>query len=199
MRKMTDCFGTTCLILSLLLFLSCTSLKKGAPGVMTQYGDPVIYGEGKHGGIDYNLIPGTPVIAAVDGEVIGVGMGTKEAWAGGLIVRVMNEHFITYYSHLSEAYVSPFQQIKRGDLIGLSGSSNAGNPHLHFAVLKFGGMSWNYSNSYNPYNFWLGGHPQCFDPNQDYSQYSSKELTRPVACREYKKILLQSLPEKEEE
>jgi murein DD-endopeptidase MepM/ murein hydrolase activator NlpD len=164
---------------------------------MNQYGDPVTYG--KHGGIDYNLIPGTPVIAAVDGEVIGVGMGTKEAWAGGMIVRVMNEHFITYYSHLIEAYVSPFQQIKRGDLIGLSGSSNQGRSHLHFGVLKFGGMSWKYSDSYDPNKFWLGGHPQCFDPNKDYSQYSSKELTRPVACKEYKKILLQFLPEKEEE
>jgi murein DD-endopeptidase MepM/ murein hydrolase activator NlpD len=154
---------------------------------MTQYGDPVIYG--KHAGIDYNLIPGTPIIAAVDGEVIGVGKTTKEAWGGGLIVRVINEHFITYYSHLSEAYVSDFQQIKRGDLIGLSGSPNQGKSHLHFAVLKFGGMN----------KFWLGGHPQCFDPNKDYSQYSSKEITRPVACGEYKKILLQSLPEKEEE
>ena len=199
MRKMTDCFGTTFLILSLLLFLSCTSLKKGAPGVMTQYGDPVIYGEWKHAGIDYALIPGTPVIAAVDGEVIGVGMSTKEAWAGGLMVRVINEHFITFYSHLIKVYVSDFQQIKRGDLIVLSCSSNAGKSHLHFAVLKFGGMPVNYSNSYNPKDFWLGGHPQCFDPNKDYSQYSSKELTRPVACREYRKILLQSLPEKDDE
>ena len=199
MRKMTDCFGTTFLILSLVLSLSCTSLKKGAPGVMTQYGDPVQYGEFKHPGIDYALIPRTPIIAAVDGEVIVVAMGGKNAWEGGWWVRVLNEHFITFYSHLSEVYVSPFQQLKRGDLIGLSGSSNAGKPHLHFAVLKFGGMDVNYSDSYNPKDFWLGGHPQCFDPNKDYSQYSSKELTRPVACREYRKILLQSLPEKEEE
>ena len=103
---------------------------------MKQYGDPVVYGEWKHPGIDYALIPGTPIIAAVDGEVIGVGMGGKNYWQGGLGVKVMNEHFITWYSHLSEVYVSPFQQLKRGDLIGLSGSVNSGLQLIHFGVFS---------------------------------------------------------------
>ena len=167
---------------------------------MLPYGAPVGYGDGRHPGIDYALIPGTPIIAAVDGEVVGVGMSGNSWYQGGWVVRVLSADFITFYSHLSEVYVSPFQQLKRGDLIGLSGSSLSGSmQHLHFGLVKIGGKVDYYSNTYNPNKFWLGGHPQCFDPNQDYSQYSSKELTRPVACREYGQTLLQSLPEKDEE
>ena len=80
-------------------------------------------------------------------------------------------------------------------MIGLSGESNnygkIGYAHLHFGLCKIGrGSCENYSNSYDPKMFWLGGQPECFDPKMDYSVYSQKDITLPIACGEYAKELI---------
>ena len=48
-------------------------------------------------------------------------------------------------------------------------------------------------NFYNPDDFWLGGKPECFDSNENYSNYTNLEFTRPVACGEYGKALARRL------
>jgi murein DD-endopeptidase MepM/ murein hydrolase activator NlpD len=71
------------LILNGLLVFSCTT--HGPFYVKNPYGVPVIYGEGLHPGIDFNINVGTPIIASSDGVVIHIGEPDyKESWRGGL-------------------------------------------------------------------------------------------------------------------
>lgn len=155
------------------------------------YGAPVPYGEGRHPGIDFDIKIGTPIVAASDGVITYIGEpDSKERYGGGIFVSITHgEHFITLYGHLAKIFVQKGQPIKRGQLIGLSGASNNGYAHLHFGVCKIGGNCKNYSETYDPTKFWLGGKPQCFDQNMDYSRYYQKDLTLPVACGEYAKEL----------
>jgi hypothetical protein len=73
---------------------------------------------------------------------------------------------------------------KRGERLGLSGTAYPKHAELHFGLIKNdkkdSGLY--FSQSYNPDDFWLGGKPQCFDPNKDYSKNSFKEITFPVEC-----------------
>jgi murein DD-endopeptidase MepM/ murein hydrolase activator NlpD len=178
------------LILNSLLAFSCAT--HGPFYVGFPYGARVTYGEGLHPGIDFDISVGTPIIAPSDGVVIYIGgQDVKEPWAGGIgIIISHGEYFKTFYAHLTKIFVEKGQSIKRGQLIGLSGANNRGYAHLHFGICKIAGMCLNYSTTYDPNKFWLGGKAQCFDPNRDYSNYSQKDVTLPVACREYAKELV---------
>lgn len=178
-----------CLILNVLLVSSCATHSPfhfGHP-----YGAPVPYGEGRHPGIDFDIRIGTPIIAPSDGVVIWIGEpDSKERYGGGIFVKIQHgDHFDTVYGHLSKVFVEEGQSLKRGQLIGLSGASNDGYAHLHFSICKIGGRCKNYSETYDPMKFWLGGKPQPFDPKKDYKHYSQRELTAPVASGEYAKEL----------
>jgi murein DD-endopeptidase MepM/ murein hydrolase activator NlpD len=96
---------------------------------------------------------------------------------------------------LSKVFVSKDQFLKRGQLIALSGASNnygrLNYQHLHFGICRIGaGGCGNQSQTHDPSLFWLGGQPQCFDPKTDYSAYSQKDITLPVACGDYGKALI---------
>jgi len=185
-----------CSLTGLLLLLqsSCTPFY-----ISKNYGDPVVYGEGRHPGVDFEIPNGTPIIAAADGVGVWILTPCKgQGWCGGYTVWLRHgNYFYTGYSHLSKVYVQPGQSLNRGQFIGLSGSNNNGFPHLHFGVIKIGGAGRYYSNTYNPNDFWLDGKMQCFDPTKDYSQNSEKELTLPVACGDYAKKLRKEAKEKE--
>jgi murein DD-endopeptidase MepM/ murein hydrolase activator NlpD len=75
---------------------------------------------------------GTPVLAAADGRVIRV----AESAAGGRYVMMShNEGRSTLYSHLQAQWCISGEHVRRGDVLGLSGSTGrATGPHLHFAV-----------------------------------------------------------------
>jgi murein DD-endopeptidase MepM/ murein hydrolase activator NlpD len=178
------------LLLSILLAASCTT--HGPFHVGTPYGAPVPYGEGRHPGIDFDLPIGTPIIAVSDGVVGYVGEPDPgQIHSGGFFVIIRHsDHFKSIYGHLSEVFIENGQTLKRGQLIGLSGKGNTGYLHLHFGIAKISGRGINYSQTFNPNGFWLGGKPQCFDPNMDYAIYSQKDITLPVACGEYAKRLI---------
>jgi len=170
---------------------------KGPPPVNPGYGVPVIeLSEDLHPGIDYVIPPGTPIIAVSDGRVIKISnplLDRGDLKAGeGLFVLISHEpYFWSVYGHLIESVVEPGREIKRGELIGFSGPQrDSADTRLHFGVVKVGGWSERYSQTYDPNNFWLGKKPQCFDPQKDYSSHSAKEITLPVACGEYQKKLL---------
>jgi len=179
-----------CLILNALLASSCAT--HGPFYVGNPYGAPVSYGERRHPGIDFDIRIGTPIIASSDGVVIYIGEpDSKELYGGGIFVGISHgEYFNTLYGHLTKIIVEKGQSLKRGQLIGLSGASNNGYAHLHFGICKIGGSCKNYSETYDPTKFWLGGKAQCFDPTTDYSRYSQKDVTIPVACGEYAKELI---------
>jgi murein DD-endopeptidase MepM/ murein hydrolase activator NlpD len=181
--------------LSIFLIWSCDPHKPSADipfYIYKLYGAPVYYGEGCHPGIDFDISQGAPIIAATEGEVSHVGDSDSEvSYSGGILVRAQNaSHFDLIYAHLSEVYVEKGQLLKRGQLIGLSGASNDGVPHLHFGICKVGGSSKKYSQTYDPQKFWLDGRPKCFDPGTDYSKYSPEGITIPIACGAYSKQLI---------
>ena len=89
-----------------------------------------------HQGVDFGAAKGTPVFAAADGVVLGAG------WNGGHGRQVRLAHsdgVSTSYSHLSEIIALPGTRIRRGQLVGLVGSSGfSTGAHLHFEVRRHG-------------------------------------------------------------
>jgi murein DD-endopeptidase MepM/ murein hydrolase activator NlpD len=87
-----------------------------------------------HGGLDISNKTGTPVYATADGIVKYRGV------AGDLGKMITINHgygFQTRYGHLSKMKVKLGQKVRRGDLIGLMGSTGySTGPHLHYEVLK---------------------------------------------------------------
>jgi len=181
--------------LILAIFLSsCAAATPGSFYVEKPWGGRAPYGEGIHPGIDYGIRTGTPIIAVSDGIVILKSPVRDSADDGDLVIIRHGRHFRSLYAHLSKVFVKKDQFVKRGQMIALSGASNSfgkpNNQHLHFGICKIEGNCRNYSDTYDPKMFWLGGQPQCFYPNMDYSAYSQKDITLPIACGDYGKALI---------
>jgi murein DD-endopeptidase MepM/ murein hydrolase activator NlpD len=102
-------------------------------------------GEGAfHSGVDISAETGTPVHVTADGVVI---FSAMESGYGRLVVVDHGGGIETWYAHLSAFYAHPGQELRRGDVVGLSGSSGRTTaPHLHYEV-HVGG------NAVNPYPF----------------------------------------------
>ncbi|WP_038557376.1 M23 family metallopeptidase [Synechococcus sp. KORDI-52] len=86
-----------------------------------------------HAGRDFAAPEGTPVVAALSGQVLTSGL------AGGYGVAVELEHADpvrrTLYGHLSEIYVRQGQHVRQGEVIGRVGSTGLSTgPHLHFEL-----------------------------------------------------------------
>ena len=84
-----------------------------------------------HAGTDLGAPEGTPVIAAVSGQVVNAN------FLGGYGLTVVLQHEKgtqqSLYGHLSEIFVQPGQQVEQGNVIGRVGSTgNSTGPHLHF-------------------------------------------------------------------
>lgn len=110
-----------------------------------------------HYGQDFSAPPGTKVYAT------GSGLITKAAWTPyGFGNRVEINHgygFKTIYGHLSGFNVETGQEVQRGDLIGLSGSTGVSSgPHLHYEIHYNGKVQ-------NPLYF--------FDDNITMTEYNS--------------------------
>lgn len=90
-----------------------------------------------HSGIDFAAPEGTPVLATADGEVI-ISKTNKTGY-GKHIVILHDEGFKTMYAHLSKLKVKKGEKIKKGDIIGLVGTTGTSiAPHLHYEVVKDG-------------------------------------------------------------
>ena len=96
-----------------------------------------------HGGIDYAMPVGSPVLAAADGIVDQVTTQPNSSRSFGLYIVIKHEGFYTYYAHLSRAVVRVGQKVAQGSLIaysggkkGAPGSGSSTGPHLHFEVRK---------------------------------------------------------------
>jgi|UPI0003657780 murein DD-endopeptidase MepM/ murein hydrolase activator NlpD len=102
-------------------------------------------GEGAfHKGVDLTAPRGTPVHVTADGVVL------KAQWDGGYGKLVVVDHgngIETYYAHLSQFMVIPGQEVRRGQVVALSGGTgHATGPHLHYEV-RLGGIP------VNPYKY----------------------------------------------
>jgi murein DD-endopeptidase MepM/ murein hydrolase activator NlpD len=103
-------------------------------------------GEGAfHTGVDISAATGTPVRSTADGIVI-----QAEPVAGGYgrLVRIDHGGDVqTYYAHLSHISVRVGQELRRGDVVGMVGSTGRVTaPHLHYEV-RLGGAP------VNPYRY----------------------------------------------
>jgi murein DD-endopeptidase MepM/ murein hydrolase activator NlpD len=106
---------------------------------------PVLGTPRMHNGQDFEVPYGTQVYATGDGSVIE--SGYNSGGFGNCIVIDHGYGFQTVYGHLSDIRVVRGQNVKRGDLIGISGSTGLSNgPHLHYQVEQLGQHK-------NPINF----------------------------------------------
>jgi murein DD-endopeptidase MepM/ murein hydrolase activator NlpD len=90
-------------------------------------------GQSRHGGVDLRASIGTKVMAINNGIVVLV--GRSFSLEGNFIIIDHGSGIFSVYLHLSEIRVIKGDQIKAGQIIGLSGDTgSAVGPHLHFAV-----------------------------------------------------------------
>lgn len=90
-----------------------------------------------HTGVDFTAKIGTEIFASGDGKVVEV----KNSYTG-YGQHVIIDHgfgYKTLYAHMSKFKVRKGQTVKRGDIIGLVGSTGTSTgPHLHYEVIKNG-------------------------------------------------------------
>jgi murein DD-endopeptidase MepM/ murein hydrolase activator NlpD len=97
---------------------------------------PLLGGVRPHLGVDLAAQTGTPVRATADGVVSLAGA------RGGYGLAVELQHVTgmqTRYGHLSRIYVALGQRVRKGDVIGLVGSTGRSTgPHLHYETRRNG-------------------------------------------------------------
>lgn len=98
---------------------------------------PVLGGVRMHAGVDIRGPVGTPIYATADGYV---GRAQRAGGYGNLIELDHGKGLQTRYGHLSKILVNPGDQVRRGQLIGLMGSTGRSTgSHLHYEVRMDGG------------------------------------------------------------
>jgi len=91
-----------------------------------------------HFGQDIDCPYGTSVYATGDGKVVTAGYNSTNGF-GNYIVIDHGYGFQSLYGHLSKIEVAEGMNVKRGDLIGISGNAGTSTgPHLHYQVDLFG-------------------------------------------------------------
>ena len=107
--------------------------------------DPVYKSHKFHGGLDFAAKMGTQVFATADGKI---SYADKKSGYGNLIEIDHGYNYVTRYAHLSKILIPSGKTVKRGELIGLVGSTGKSTgPHLHYEVL-FKGQPQNPVNYY---------------------------------------------------
>jgi len=85
-----------------------------------------------HLGLDFRVPGGTPVEAMNDGTVL---LARPLYFEGNFVVLDHGQGLLTIYMHLSQFKVKEGDQVKRGQVIALSGGTGrATGPHLHVGV-----------------------------------------------------------------
>jgi len=106
-------------------------------------------GQGLHFGLDFSAPCGTEVVAIGDGIVAKVDAREHGAGPHNLLIRHEEQGYVSLYGHLLERpRLNVGQQVRRGDVIGLTGDPDetcTSRPHLHLEVRNLG-----YSIAYNP-------------------------------------------------
>ncbi len=85
-----------------------------------------------HAGIDISAPTGGRILAPANGTVVRVGW---EKGYGRIIEIAHGFGIRTLYAHLETPHVAEGQRVRRGDLVGLVGSTGRSTgPHLHYEV-----------------------------------------------------------------
>jgi murein DD-endopeptidase MepM/ murein hydrolase activator NlpD len=99
--------------------------------------DPIYRTRKMHKGLDFSAPTGTKIYATGDGVIKKV---KRARWGYGTHVVIDHGYgYTTLYGHMSRASVKQGQRVKRGQQIGLVGSTGKSTgPHLHYEVAKNG-------------------------------------------------------------
>jgi len=110
---------------------------RGKIGAFGWRNHPILHSYIMHEGIDLGSPMGTRVYATGNGRVV---IDNSEMSGYGL--QVLIDHgfgYKTRYAHLSRILVAPGQYVKRGEVIGLVGTTGRSTgPHLHYEVIYRG-------------------------------------------------------------
>ncbi len=127
----------------------------GASYSVTQY----YGGANSHGGIDFGVFYGAPIVAAMSGTVVyayqsGSLPQSDLRWTYGTFVVIEHENGTrTYYAHLKSRTVSVGDTVAQGQVIGYSGNTGRVSPaptkanplagtHLHFEIRVWNGSTY---------------------------------------------------------
>lgn len=107
--------------------------------VTSAYGNARVFNDtlqSYHSGVDFRAAVGTPIVASNDGVVV---LSKERYYAGNSIVIDHGEGIYSVYYHLDSLKKSVGEQVKQGDVIGLSGATGrVTGPHLHFGFMVRG-------------------------------------------------------------
>ena len=107
-------------------------------GITSKFGwrtNPILKRKEYHPGLDLRAKAGEKVIATADGLVEFAGYSKKSGY-GNLIIIDHNFGFKTLFGHLKKVLVKNAQFVKKGDVIGLVGSTGLSTGHhLHYGVM----------------------------------------------------------------
>lgn len=107
---------------------------------------PILHVMRMHAGIDLTCPRGTNIFATADGVVTEAGYTS-----GGYGNKIVVDHgygYATLYGHCDKVLVKKGERVKRGDIIGMVGSTGLSvAPHLHYEVHVNG-------NAVNPINYY---------------------------------------------
>lgn len=107
--------------------------------------DPVYHTRRFHAGMDFTAPTGTKIFATGNGTV--VTSGWKQGY-GNCVEISHGFGYVTLYGHMSSIKVRGGQKVKRGEVIGLVGSTGKSTgPHLHYEV-HYRGQIMNPANYY---------------------------------------------------
>lgn len=123
--------------------------------ITSGYGWRSGYYGGFHEGIDISGTGyGSPIYAALDGEVINAGWAGIPGKAAGYNVVIQHANgYCTVYAHLSKVLVKVGQHVTRKQVIGQMGKSGAATgTHLHFAV--YTGVPYHGGKHFSPWKLW---------------------------------------------
>lgn len=90
-----------------------------------------------HKGLDLVGVGNKSIFSTSSGIVEFVGWDTHPTGGMGLYIRIKSAEnsWRYYFAHLSEVYVKQGQSVKRGDLIGVEGSTgHSTGSHLHYEI-----------------------------------------------------------------
>jgi len=86
----------------------------------------------RHRGTDFPIKEGAPVSASNSGTVV---LARELFYEGNCVILDHGQHFFTEYMHLSKIDVKVGQKVKKGQRLGLTGSTGrVTGPHLHMGV-----------------------------------------------------------------
>ena len=112
----------------------------GVAGISSRFGERRSFNDGplggNHGGTDFGLPEGSPVMAANSGRVA---LARQLALRGNMVIIDHGGGVFSGYAHLGAFAVAEGQEVEKGEVIAFVGNSGLSTaPHLHWEISVHG-------------------------------------------------------------